>query len=229
MNSGNWVIYISLLFVFINKLLQYTSTYHERWATKFALPNVRIAGDRYRQKLSEHKKLAGINRSISAQDDYARWTKNNRKLTQLENELKKLKEDLANASAKNKQILGRLRLLSLTIPFILLKLWKGKHIVYYLPKSNVFPRIISGVWSEGWFYLGMAPLRMFKSQPIGTASVSEVGVSLGIWLWALQRVFDTIELLVKQLLLTSVVPEPRLSSGKDGRYHEITSDKVELD
>lgn len=228
MVSGNRVVYVSLLFVALNKLLQYTATYHDSWGSRLALPNVRAAGDKYRQVLAEHQRLTKLNRSVSAQDDYARWTKNNRKLTQMENELKRLKEQLGSATAQNKQILGRLRLVSLTLPFLALKLWKGKHVVYYLPKSNVFPKVISGVWSQGWLYLALAPMRLLTGKPVVTASAAEVGVSLGIWLWALQRVIDTVELLVKQLLLTSPVMQPAVPE-KSGQNHEITSDRVALD
>lgn len=223
MLSENWVLYVSLLFVVLNKVLQYTTGYHEKWASQLALPNVRSVGKRYQQKLVEHQELAKINRTISAQDDYARWTKNNRKLTQLEKQLKSLKEELSKANAQNKQLLGRLKLLSLTLPFLFLKLWKGKHVVYYLPKANVFPKVMSGVWSQGWFYIALWPLRLLKGQSASTASVTDVGVSLGIWLWALQRVIDTIEFLFKQLLLTPVVAEPHAAK------HEITSDKIDLD
>ncbi|QLL32931.1 hypothetical protein HG536_0D04530 [Torulaspora globosa] len=230
MLSENWVVYLSLLFVVVNKLLQYTTRYHEKWASHFALPNVRAAGRRYQRTLSEHQKLVSVNRSISAQDDYARWTKNNRKLTLLEKELQSLKEELGRASAQNKQLLGRLRLLSLTLPFLALKLWKGKHVVYYLPRAELFPKVVSGVWSQGWFYVALLPLRLLKRQSIGAASVTDVGVSLGIWLWALQRVIDTFEFLIKQLLLAPVVLHPPSSGGKEnGAKHEITSDRIDLD
>lgn len=224
MSSGNWVVYVSLLFVALNKLLQYTASYHDSWGSRLALPNVKAAGDKYRQVLAEHQKLAASNRAVSAQDDYARWTKNNRKLTQMENELKRLKEQLAAATAQNKQMLGKLRLVSLTLPFLALKLWKGKHVVFYLPKSNVFPKVISGVWSQGWLYLALAPLKLITGKSVVTASTAEVGVSLGIWLWALQRVIDTLEFLLKQLLLTPAMKRPSV-----GEKHEITSDKVALD
>lgn len=231
MSSENWVLYLALLFVVVNKVLQYTATYHEKWASKLALPNIRVAGEKYERKLQEHQKLAAANRSISAQDDYARWTKNNRKLTQLEKELKSLKEEVSKAGAQNKQLLGKLKLLSLTLPFLALKLWKGKHVVYYLPKADVFPKVMSGVWTQGWFYLALMPLRLFKKQSVATASVTDVGVSLGIWLWALQRVIDTVEFLIKQLLLTPVVEQPLTTAEKQnvGVKHEITSDNVDLD
>lgn len=224
MSSENWVIYVSLLFVALNKLLQYTASYHDSWGSRLALPNVKAAGNKYREVLAEHQKLAASNRAVSAQDDYVRWTKNNRKLTQMENELKRLKEQLAAATAQNKQMLGKLRLVSLTLPFLALKLWKGKHVVFYLPKSNVFPKVISGVWSQGWLYLALAPLKLVTGKSVVTASTAEVGVSLGIWLWALQRVIDTLEFLLKQLLLTPAMARPSV-----GEKHEITSDKVALD
>lgn len=230
MLSEDWVVYVSLLFVVVNKVLQYTAGYHEKWASKFALPNVRAAGRRYQRTLAQHQKLVAVNRSISAQDDYARWTKNNRKLTLLERELQGLKEELRRASVQNKQLLGRLRLLSLTLPFLALKLWKGKHVVYYLPRAEVFPKIVSGVWSQGWFYVALLPLRLLKKQSVGTASATDVGVSLGIWLWALQRVIDTVEFLIRQLLLAPVVVPPLSSGGKhNDAKHEITSDKIDLD
>lgn len=228
MSSGNWVVYVSLLFVALNKFLQYTASYHSSWGSRLALPNVRAVGNKYRRLLAEHQELATLNKSISAQDDYARWTKNNRKLTQMDNELKRLKEQLASATAQNKQILGKLRLVSLTLPFLALKVWKGKHVVYYLPNSKVFPKVISSVWSQGWMYLALSPLRFLTGKSVIAASATEVGVSLGIWIWALQRVIDTLEFVVKQLLLTSAVARPH-APDSHGQKHEITSDRVALD
>lgn len=229
MSSGNWVIYLSLFFVFVGKLLEYTSTYHERLVSNLAFPNVREAGEKYGQKLSAYQELQAANRLVSAQDDYARWTKNNRRLTQLEKELNSLKQQFNDASGKNKHILGRLRLLTLTVPFLALKMWKGKHIVYNLPRPDIFPKFLSGLWSQGWLYLGLAPLRMLTSRSVSTSTLTEAGVSLGIWIWALQRVIETIEFLVKQILLNPVVVQPPMTATKQDKIHEITDDDVELD
>ncbi|QLQ79811.1 hypothetical protein HG537_0C04600 [Torulaspora globosa] len=229
MLSENWVVYVSLLFVVLNKVLQYTSGYHEKLSSYLGLPNVGGVGRKYRTTLLEYQKLSSVNRSISAQDDYARWTKNNRKLNQLEKELQGLKEELSKQSARNRKLLGKLRLVSLTLPFLGLKLWKGKHVVYFLPRAELFPKFVSGVWSQGWFYVALLPLRLLKRQSVGTASTTEVGVSLGIWLWALQRVIDTVELLIKQLVLTPVVAPPLSSGAEQNVKHEITSDRIDLD
>lgn len=229
MSSSNWVIYLSLFFVFVGKLLEYTSRYHERWVSHLAFPNVRVAGEKYGQKLAAYQELHAANRLVSAQDDYARWTKNNRRLTQLEKELNSLKQQFSDASGKNKHILGRLRLLTLTLPFLALKLWKGKHIVYNLPRPDVFPKFLSGLWSQGWLYLGLAPLRMLKGSSISASNLTEVGVSLGIWIWALQRVIETIEFLVRQILLSPTIVKPPATATTQDKIHEITDDDVELD
>ncbi|QLG73319.1 hypothetical protein HG535_0E04030 [Zygotorulaspora mrakii] len=224
--SDNWVVYVALIYLAINKLLQYTISHHKQWKSKLPFPNVRVSRQRFLEKRHEIRKLQIENRLISAQDNYAQWTKNNRKLTKLEKELSSIKEELTKAVAKNDKLLGTLKLVVLTLPFLALKLLKGKHIVYHLPKSDVFPQLMSGVWTKGWLYLGLAPLQMLRGRSMSAVSITEVGVSLGIWLWALQRVVDTIEFLIKQLFLESAVtrPEPKVQE-----VHEINSDKIELD
>lgn len=228
-NSDNWVIFVALFFLFVNKALQYTLAHHKQWKSKLPFPNVRVIRQKFIKKRQEITKLQIANRSISAQDNYAQWTKNNRKVTQLEKELSAIKVELTAAVAKNDKLLGRLKLVSLTLPFLGLKLLKGKHIVYHLPKSNVFPKLMSGVWTKGWMYLALAPLQMFRSRSMSTATITEVGVSLGIWLWALQRVIDTIEFLVSELLLAPAVQKPKTKNVEEEKVHEINSDNVELD
>ena len=227
----SWVICVSILFILLNKFLQYTTTYHEKWVAAFSpMPQIRIASQKYAAIVKERKHLHDENQSISAQDNYARWTKNNRKLSKLDSDLESLRQNLKQITDAQNGLLKKLKLVGITIPFLILKLWKGKHIVYDLPSKDTYPVIISGVWSQGWLYLGLLPLNILRGID-SSKKIANFGVSLGIWLWALQKTIDTIEFLLQQFLFQKEVDEPVKASGKAHveKIRELTRHEVELD
>lgn len=215
----NSALLVALLFITIQKFLQYSESYHDRWLTTVSLYNTSTFKT-YREKLHEQKELTDINNSISAQDNYAKWTKNNRKLEKLSSELKELKEKMAVESRQLKKATGTIKLLTLKLPFLVLKLWKGKEIVYYLPSDKLFPFFINGVLHQGWLFLAMRPLQIlleltsnfidlsFVESKIKIFSGTHVGVSLAIWIFALGIVLDSIEFIVKTLVLQKPVAKP---------------------
>ena len=153
----NSALLVALLFITIQKFLQYSESYHDRWLTTVSLYNTSTFKT-YREKLHEQKELTDINNSISAQDNYAKWTKNNRKLEKLSSELKELKEKMTVESRQLKKATGTIKLLTLKLPFLVLKLWKGKEIVYYLPSDKLFPFFINGVLHQGWLFFSYASI-----------------------------------------------------------------------
>lgn len=165
-------------------------------------------------KLKEQTVLVETNNSISAQDNYAQWTKNNRKLDQLKKEIGELKENLIQFNKSKISLWNKLNKLVITIPFLLFKLWKGKSIVYRLPSNQVFPSVINGVWHNGFLFVALAPLNWIRHGTIHPQTLStennfiSFGVSLGIWCWALNTVISTIEFIVNQLFIRDKVIEP---------------------
>ncbi|SMN22545.1 similar to Saccharomyces cerevisiae YGL020C GET1 Subunit of the GET complex [Maudiozyma saulgeensis] len=221
----NWVLATTLVFVIITKFLQYSVNYHESWVSKFTQSNTSSYKD-YMSKLHEQKILQEENHSISAQDNYAKWTKNNRKLDKLAIELKTLKTQIHEQASNSQKFLKTCKLIGLTLPFFALKMWKGKEIVYYLPSNKMFPHLFNGTWHQGWLFVAMYPLDFvlskinnvydvtFIASKVPVYKGTAVGVSLGIWVWALTNVLASIEFVINQLFLAPVVPEPVITEKK---------------
>ncbi|EDO17123.1 hypothetical protein Kpol_1025p44 [Vanderwaltozyma polyspora DSM 70294] len=224
----NWVIIAALFFVIINKLLQYTSRYQEAWINKFSISSdISSLSKEYSKLSAERLKIKEENQSISAQDNYARWTKNNRKLTKLEGELEKLRSNLKIAKDSQSKLFNRLKLLTLTLPFMILKLWKGKFIVYDIPTKDTFPVIVNGVLSQGLLYIPLLPINFLRGiDP--NKHILVPGVSLGIWLMALTKTIDTVEFIVKQLVFQPVVSKQVKEKTKE-KVVELKTTEAELD
>ncbi|GAV55784.1 hypothetical protein ZYGR_0AY01770 [Zygosaccharomyces rouxii] len=238
MDSGGWIVYWCVFFIFLSKILEYTSSYHDRWLANLTLtPEARKLSSQYRGFLIERQRLREENHSISAQDNYARWTKNNRKLGELDKKLNTLRDKLQETNASSKKIFGNLKLIGLTVPFWILKIWQRNHVVYHFPKQDLFPKLVTGVWARGWLYVALGPLQYLRNGSLSIQDYVPLGVSLGIWIWALQTTINTIEFLVKQLVLQKPVNPPLLQKtrptakprAKNSEHLEITDDKVELD
>ncbi|CCD24677.1 GET complex subunit GET1 NDAI_0D03630 [Naumovozyma dairenensis CBS 421] len=238
MSACNWVIATSLVFVTINKFLQYSTSYHASWMSKIIQHSVhKKSYDDYHKKLQERLELQEENTTISAQDNYAKWTKNNRKLEKLNEEIKALGIQLKSQQSSIEKQMKKFKLVTLTAPFIILKLWKGKFPVYYLPHSDMFPKIIGGVMSQGWLYLALLPLQILrgssKVETQGEESMAiQVSVSLGIWLWALMTVISTVEFLINQLVFTKEVKKPVVIEEEKINIkapNAIEEDKIALD
>lgn len=247
MDSSNWVVYACVFFVLLSKLLEYTSSYHDKWIAQLSLsPQTRNVSQKYHETLQQRVRLQEENHSISAQDNYARWTKNNRKLSQLDKQLAGLREQLQATNASSKKFLSNVRLIGLTIPFWIVKIWQRSHIVYRLPRADMFPRLVTGVWARGWLFIALAPLNFVRKGSFQSLDFADTGVSLGIWIWALQKTVNTVEFLVKQLILQEKVAPPKGEPSKTtahkvaatrtttqasaaGPNYEITDDKIELD
>lgn len=222
----SWVVAIAVVFVVVLKVLEYSTSYHDLVLQSLFFKNSPISV-KFETLVKERRSIQEENKSISAQDNYAKWTKNNRKLDKLDKEITELGAQL---KAHNEQIKGHLKkvkLLLLTVPFLCFKLWKGKHIVYNLPHHQMFPQLVAGVWSQGWLYLAILPLQLAKSIVTGssfaieTASFPHMGVSLGIWLWALNNVISNIEFMTMQLWAKPV--------SKPSKKLEIVTDEIKVD
>lgn len=239
MESGGKIVYWCVFFIFLGKILEYTASYHDKWITQLTLtPQARKLDSQYRELILQRQKLQEENYSISAQDNYARWTKNNRKLDELDRKLNTLRSELQGANASSKKIFGNLKIIGLTIPFWILKIWQRNHVVYHLPKQDLFPKLVTGIWARGWFYLALGPFQYLKNGSLSIQDYVPLGVSLGIWIWALQTTITTIEFLVKQLILEKPVTPPskkpstvstKEANTKNLDTLEITDDKVDLD
>nr|Q754R6.2 RecName: Full=Golgi to ER traffic protein 1; AltName: Full=Guided entry of tail-anchored proteins 1 [Eremothecium gossypii ATCC 10895] len=156
-------------------------------ATKLTSP------ERLQQLIRERQELHQQQQSLSAQDHYAKWTKNNRRLDVLDRDIARVRKNYLESVEATKARLAKLKLLVVTVPFTALKFYKGKLPVYALPKG-MFPRFIEGTLEHGWLYMALAPLNMKQF-----SEGASVAVSLGIWLFALLRVLGAIEFVLETL------------------------------
>lgn len=180
-------------------------------------------------KLREQAKLIEVNNSISAQDNYAQWTKNNRKLDKLKKEINELREKLLQFNKSKINQWNKLTKICITIPFILFKLWKGKQIVYNLPSNKIFPSMINGILHNGFLFVVLGPLNWLRygtmhsniqsslsPEEKSEENILSFGVSLGIWCWALNTVISTVEFIINQLFITQKMappPPPKTASS----------------
>ncbi|CCF58915.1 hypothetical protein KAFR_0F03190 [Kazachstania africana CBS 2517] len=209
---ANSVVIIALFLVAVTKFIDYTAKYHSNWLMALSLKTNSKDTREYNSKLRKQRQLIEENHSISAQDNYAKWTKNNRQLDKLKIELSELDSKIKLNSKNLHAIFHKLKLITLTLPFFVFKIWKGKEIVYYLPTNDTFPYLISGVWNNGWLHLVLTPLNYILGRQ--TSMSTKVGVSFGIWIWALTNVISNIESLIKFLLFTEKIEAPKVTSQK---------------
>lgn len=234
----HWAAAVAILFVVVTKFLQYTAKYHDKWISQMA-PGTELS-KKYLVKMKERHELKEFNNSISAQDNYAKWTKNNRKLDSLDKEINDLKNDIQSQNKAFQGHLHKLRLLTITVPFFVFKIVYGKVPVYKLSSSTsaLFPTFVTGVWSQGWLYVILHPLRTISQKwhimesRFGTAKFDAMalqGVSLGIWVWALMNVISGLEFIINQLFLAPKMEPPAAVETQEEKNLDILDDVVILD
>ncbi|QHS73304.1 GET complex subunit GET1 [Saccharomyces paradoxus] len=234
----HWAAAVAVFFIVVTKFLQYTNKYHEKWISKFAPGNE--LSKKYLAKIKERHELKEFNNSISAQDNYAKWTKNNRKLDSLDKEINNLKDGIQSENKAFQAHLHKLKLLTLTVPFFVFKIVYGKTPIYQLSSSTstLFPTFVSGVWSQGWLYVILHPLRTISQKwhimegKFGVSKFDGVAlqsVSLGIWVWALMNVLNGIEFIVNQLFLTPNMEPPASTETQEEKSVDSVDDTVILD
>ncbi|AGO13158.1 AaceriAFR006Cp [[Ashbya] aceris (nom. inval.)] len=177
-----WILLV-LAFLVADKLWHLTGLL----ATKLNSP------EKLQQLIRERQELHQQQQSLSAQDHYAKWTKNNRRLDALDRDITRERKNYLESVEATKARLAKLKLLVVTVPFTALKFYKGKLPVYALPKG-MFPRFIEGTLEHGWLYMALAPLNMKQF-----SEGASVAVSLGIWLFALLRVLGAVEFILETL------------------------------
>lgn len=201
------IVVIALLFTILSQLNSYLSDDLKNYICNKFNPYF----PQLSTKLKEQAILIETNNSISAQDNYAQWTKNNRKLDKLKKEISELRENLLQFNKNKISQWNKLTKIGITLPFILFKLWKGKQIVYILPSNKIFPSMINGILNNGFLFIVLGPLNWLRyghmhtsilsSEKMVEENILSFGVSLGIWCWALNTVISTIEFIVNQLFL----------------------------
>lgn len=204
-----WVIATVLLFTLLNWFLA-----HDLLNLNFIFNRFNPYLPLFTANLQEQKKLNDLNNSISAQDQYALWTKNRRQLDKLKAESEKLKEQIKQYNNNCNKFFKLSKLGLVTVPFFLFKIWKGKHVIYNLPSNDMWPILINGIWNQGFLYVVLTPLNYLRTGSFNKVNHVDIGVSLGIWCWALNSVIAKIEFMINKLYLQPVVPKPAISNKK---------------
>lgn len=114
-------------------------------------------------------------KSISAQDQYARWTKLNRQFDKLTEEIKQLNEEVAGEKTRVSKLLGLVLTLITTVPIWGFRLWFRKSVLMYLP-PGVFPYPVERL--------------------LGLPFVTLGGVGLTVWMFASNSVISSIIFLI---------------------------------
>ncbi|KAK6462630.1 coiled-coil membrane protein [Scheffersomyces coipomensis] len=125
----------------------------------------------YSTKQIEIVDLNKQKRLISAQDQYAKWTKLNRQVDKLTAELTQLKETISKDKSSVNSFVSLSIMLITTAPLWFFRLWFRKSILFYLPPQYL-PYALEWVFSIPFFPLG--------------------SVGLTVWTFAVKQVISSI-------------------------------------
>ncbi|KAL6937461.1 hypothetical protein ACO0RG_003970 [Hanseniaspora osmophila] len=171
----------------------------------------------YQKILNEKTELKAEQSSISAQDQYAKWTKNNRRLEKMDKELSAKKTLIQSFKTVADQRTKYLKIALVTAPFFIVKFYYGKKLVYLFEEdhlSPMLPKPLQVVCTLGFVGVPMAIVKKVLSEILGkkTASTESAvlatsGVSLGIWIWALEKIISEIIFVYKNIFVK--IDEPK--------------------
>lgn len=136
------------------------------------------------------QELASVNKekkAISAQDEYAKWTKLNRKADKLSTEITQLQLEVTAERAKVNKLIDWIFTLLITIPIWYFRLFYRKSLLFYLP-AGVLPY----------------PLEWALALPFGVTGA----VGMSVWMFAVNQVASSVIFLVS-FTLKPLVPLPQ--------------------
>lgn len=145
------------------------------------------------QKNGELAKVSKERKSISAQDEYARWTKLNRQSDKLTGEINKLKEETSASRSYISKYIGYMILVTTTLPIWFFRVWFRKTVLFYFP-TGVLPHYVE------WF--------------LALPFITTGGVGLTIWMSAVNNVVSSVIFLVK-FPFEKEVPFPSKEVGNE--------------
>lgn len=163
----------------------------------YCLVAAKLGEAKIKEFLNKKHQLVAVKKEkshISAQDEYARWTKLNRRVDQLKQEVDQLEKEIGSERKQVANWVGWALTLSITLPMWVLRLGFGRRTLFFLPKG-VFPYAIERVLAF----------------PFGTLG----GIGVSIWVIALNSVLSSIAFAVMSMLEKPVPrPDEKLNTGK---------------
>lgn len=150
---------------------------------------------------SDYKKIKLEQDGISAQDQYGKWTKLNRKLDEIEKQTKKLKTQLDEINKTNKANVAKYEKFLIKFPFMGLKMWYGKTLLLEFESikviSNVLPYTLEQMCTVGitglpliFIKKGISFIRNDGGKGISASTKPSTGVSIGILFYCLESVIS---------------------------------------
>lgn len=114
----------------------------------------------YNTKKVELHEINKQKRSISAQDEYAKWTKLNRQADKLTSEIQKLNEEIRQLKASIDKLANVFLMVLTTLPIWVAMIFFRKTHLFYL-RSGIFPRYIEWVLALPFFPSGAVGLTVW--------------------------------------------------------------------
>lgn len=148
---------------------------------------------------SEYKKIKAEQDGISAQDQYGKWTKLNRKLDALEKQQKTLKTQADEVNKANKANVQKYEKFLISFPFMGLKMWYGKTLLVEFESfktiSKVLPYTLEQMCTVGvtglpliFIKKGISFIKNDSSK--AAAARPSTGISIGILFYCLESVIS---------------------------------------
>ena len=115
-------------------------------------------------------------KSISAQDEYAKWTKLNRQFDKLSGEIGKMDQELSQDMTTVNKYLGYIITAVTTAPIWFCRVWYRKAVLFYFP-PGVFPYVMERLFAIPFVVIG--------------------GVGLTVWMFSVNSVVSSVIFMVK--------------------------------
>ncbi|KAL6928681.1 hypothetical protein ACO0SA_002010 [Hanseniaspora valbyensis] len=135
---------------------------------------------------SDYKKIKLEQDGISAQDQYGKWTKLNRKLDEIEKQTKKLKTQLDEINKANKANVAKYEKFLIKFPFMGLKMWYGKTLLLEFESIKVISNVLPYTLEQ----MCISFIRNDGGKGISASTKPSTGVSIGILFYCLESVIS---------------------------------------
>ncbi|KAM9908970.1 hypothetical protein OXX79_000005 [Metschnikowia pulcherrima] len=152
----------------------------------------RAGHPKFRQLSEKRSEMVRINRerkAISAQDQYAKWTKLNRAFDKVSGEVNTLAEEVSSEKAKVAKLVGLALTGLTTAPIWFSRYWYRKHVLLYFP-AGVLPYPVEWVLALPFTKTG--------------------GLGLTVWMFAVNSVLGSVTFLAKYMT-EPAVEKPQLA------------------
>lgn len=164
----------------------------------------RMGHPKFRELALKRQELVKVNRerkAISAQDQYAKWTKLNRAFDKLSGEVNALAEDVSSEKASISKLVNLTLTIFTTAPIWFSRYWYRKVVLLYFP-AGVFPYPVEWVLALPFMATG--------------------GLGLTVWMFAVNSVLSSLTSLIKYAL-EPVVEKPEPSVGSKPSASQTSS------